>query len=75
MSLLQVYASPLSAVTTKLIQNPKLTVYESFRTVLYKEADQLPQRIGSRMVLAASRNAIAITISDQLYGWLKQKYP
>ena len=62
---LQFYASPLTAVTTKMIQNSNLTALEGFAIVLGKERGQLSQRIVSRMVLCAGRNAIALVLADE----------
>jgi hypothetical protein len=72
-ALLQIYASPQTAVTTKIIQNNSMGYLEGFRTVLVTEASQLPQRIGSRMVLAAGRNAIALAVADEFLATMKRR--
>lgn len=64
-SLLQMYASPQTAVTTKIIQNNSLSYLQGFKIVLITERNQLPQRIFSRMILAAGRNAIALAVADE----------
>jgi len=72
-ALLQIYASPQTAVTTKIIQNNSLSAFQGFKIVLVTEANQLPQRIFSRMILAAGRNAIALAMADELLVRLKKK--
>ena len=72
-ALWQVYASPMSAAATKLIQNPGLSVYQVLRATVVTEAHQLPQRIVSRMILAASRNAIALSMADELVALARKE--
>ena len=66
-SLFQIYAAPMTAVTSKMINDPMLSFKQASTETVFHESNQLFQRILSRSLLVAGRNTIAIVGGDLLY--------